>query len=110
MSDPFLSVTKVNTENAAMTETLKAALQQRQNKVYVRDEIGNERLTFRLELARLMRDESKSYIQRVQPASDDEHCAAIRRISDSLSAPVRRDSEGRALSLRDIPEGFQPLS
>jgi hypothetical protein len=52
MSDPFLTATRVSTEQGAMTETLKAALQQRQNKVYARDEVGNERLTFRLELAR----------------------------------------------------------
>jgi hypothetical protein len=86
MSDLFLSVTKVNTEEAAMMETLKGALQQRQNKVYARDEVGNERLTFRLELARMMREESKRYLQRDQPVSDDEHCAAIRRISDILAA------------------------
>jgi hypothetical protein len=94
MSDPFLTVTRVSTEQAAMTETLKAALQQRQNKVYSRDEVGNERLTFRLELARMMRDESKPYIQRVQPASDDEHCAAIRRISESLSTRYRQILKG----------------
>src|ERR1019366_2889547 len=76
MSDPFLTVTRVSTEQGAVTETLKAALQQRQNKVYARDEVGNERRTFRLELARMMREESRRYIQRVQPASDDEHCAA----------------------------------
>jgi hypothetical protein len=86
MSDPFLTVTRVSTEQGAMTETLKAALQQRQNKVYSRDEVGNERLTFRLELARMMREESRRYKQRNLPVSDDEHRAAIRRISDSISA------------------------
>ena len=86
MSDPFLSVTRVSTEQGAMTATLQAALQQRQNKVYARDEVGNERLTFRLELARMMREESQHYMRAGQPTSDEEHCAAIRRISDSLSA------------------------
>lgn len=85
MSDPFLSVTKVGTEQGAMTETLKAALQQRQNKVYSRDEVGNERLTFRRDLARMMREESRRYKQSNLPVSDDEHCAVIRRISESLS-------------------------
>lgn len=86
MSDPFLTVTRVSTEQGAMTETLKAALQQRQNKVYSRDEVGDERLTFRRELARMMREESPRYKQQNLPVSDDEHCTAIRRISDRLSA------------------------
>jgi hypothetical protein len=90
MSDPFLTVTRVSTEQGAMTETLKAALQQRQNKVYSRDEVGNERLTFRVELARMMREESRRYNQPNLPVSDDEHCAAIRRISESLSTRYRQ--------------------
>jgi hypothetical protein len=91
MNDQFLVVTHVNNEKAAMTETLKAALQQRQNKVYARDEIGNERLTLRLELARMLRAESKRYIKPIQPISDDEHCAAIGRISDGLSSKFARN-------------------
>jgi len=90
MNDPFLIVTRVSTEQGAMTETLKAALQQRQNKVYSRDEVGNERLTFRLELARMMREESLRYKQPSLPVSDDKHCAAIRRISESLSTRYRQ--------------------
>ncbi len=89
MDDPFLVVTGVNSEQRAMTETLKAALQQRQNKVYSRDEVRNERLTFRLELARMMRKESRRYKQPSLHVSDDEHCAAIRRISESLSTRYR---------------------
>jgi hypothetical protein len=86
MSDPFLSATKVSTDSAAMTETLKSALQQRQNKVYSRSEVGNERLIFRLELAKMMREESQRYICGTQLVSDEEHCKAIRCISDNLSA------------------------
>jgi hypothetical protein len=86
MSDPFLSATKVSTDSAAMTETLKSALQQRQNKVYSRNEVGNERLIFRLELAKMMREEPQRYIRGTQIVSDEEHCKAIRRISDNLSA------------------------
>ena len=85
MNDPFLIVTRMSTEQGAMTETLKAALQQRQNKVYSRDEIGNERLTFRFELARMIRAESQLYVEPIEPVLDDQHCAAIRRISESLS-------------------------
>jgi hypothetical protein len=86
MSDLFLSTTKVSNDSSAITETLKSALQQRQNKVYSRNEVGNERLIFRLELVKMMREESKRYIHRTQLASDEEHCEAIRRISDNLSA------------------------
>lgn len=86
MNDPFLTVTRVSTEQAAMTATLQAALQQRQNKVYSRDEVANERLTFRNELARMMRAESQLYVDPIEPILDDQHCAAIRRISESLSS------------------------
>jgi hypothetical protein len=85
VSDPFLEVTGVNTEEDAMRETLKSALQQRQNKVYARDEVGSERKAFRSELARLIREESQRYTQPNQPMSDIQHCGNIRRISDTLS-------------------------
>ncbi len=86
MNDPFLEVTGVSSEQAAMTATLQAALQQRQNKVYSRDEVGNERLAFRNELARVLRAESQLYVNPIAPVVDDQHCAAIQRISESLSA------------------------
>ena len=71
-----------------MNQSIKAAVQQRQNRVYSREEVGDERSRFRAEWARLIRDESKRYVNpsfRVMP-SDAEHCQAIQRISDSLSA------------------------
>jgi hypothetical protein len=82
MNDPFLEQTGVKTEEDAMKETLKSALQQRRNKVYARDEVGNERREFRSELAKLIREESRRYTQAV---SDDQHYEPIRRISDTLS-------------------------
>ena len=85
MSDPFLEVTGVKTEADAMRESLKSTLQQRQNKVYARNEAGNERTAFRSELARFIREESQNYAQPNQPISDIQHCETIRRISDTLS-------------------------
>src|SRR5260370_20152791 len=84
MGDRFLEETGVETEADAMRETVKSALQQRQNTVYARAEIGNERTEFRSELAKLIRSESQRYALPI-PVSDVQHCEAIRRISDTLS-------------------------
>jgi hypothetical protein len=54
----------------------------------------------------MMQDESKRYIQRVQPASDDEHCAAIRRISDSLSARFGEILKGGRFRYGTSQKGF----
>ena len=85
MSDPFLVVTGVRDEQGAMTESLKAALQQRQNTVYSRPEFGDERSRFRGVLAQMIRSEAARYKQPSR-VPDAEHCEAIRRISDGLSA------------------------
>jgi hypothetical protein len=89
LNDPFLEETGVKTEEDAIREALKSALQQRQNKVYTRDEVGNERREFRNMLAKLIREESKRYTQPLQPVSGEEHFQAIRRISDALSGRFR---------------------
>jgi hypothetical protein len=85
MIDRFLEATDVKTEQDAIKETLKAALAQRQNRVYARDEVANEREEFRTELRRLLRELSQRYSQPTQPISDTQHCEAIRLISDTLS-------------------------
>jgi len=85
MSDHFLDETGVKTEADAMRETLKSALQQRQNTVYARAERGNERTEFRSEFAKLIRSESRRYVLPIL-VSDDHHCEAVRRISDTLSS------------------------
>ena len=85
MSDPFLVVTGVRDERAAMKESLKAALQQRQNTVYSRPEFGDERTGFRNALAEVIRSEAARYRQSSR-VLDAEHCDAIRRISDGLSS------------------------
>ena len=84
-SDHFLDQTGVRTEADAMRETLKSSLQQRQNTVYARPERGNERAEFRSEFARLIRNECRRYVLPI-PVPDDQHCEAIRRISDTLSS------------------------
>lgn len=81
MGDLFLESVGVSTELSAMTETLKSALGR--NKVYTREELGNERSEFRSDWAKLLRQESKSYRS---PVSDADHCEAIHRISDGLSS------------------------
>jgi hypothetical protein len=91
ITDRFLEVTKVRDETSAMAESLKAALQQRQNRVYCREEIGNERSSFRDELSRAIREECARYSRSV---TDSEHCGAIRNISDEMSTrfgPILKD-------------------
>ena len=80
MNDLFLDFVGVKTEEGAMRETLKSALGR--NKVYAREEAGDERAEFRREWARLFREDSKRY---THPVSDLEHCESIRRVSDELS-------------------------
>lgn len=93
--DRFLEVTRVTDETSAMTESLKAALQQRQNRVYSREEIGNERSDFRSELSTAISNECARYTEHV---ADSEHCAVIRNISDRLSkkfSPMLKDQRLR---------------
>ncbi len=95
MADLFLEQTGVRNEYVAMRESLKSALSQRKNRVYSREEVGNEREDFRGEFSRLIRAESQRYTQAV---SDADHYAAIRRISDTLSAkftPILKDGRLR---------------
>jgi hypothetical protein len=79
MSDDFLKVTHVNTEQSAMDSAIQAALQR--NKTYSDGSDYDERVKFRAEWAMFIREESKRY---TQPMSDDQHCEAIQRISDRL--------------------------
>jgi hypothetical protein len=92
MEDAFLAVTGVRTEADALREARNSALQQRRNKVYCRKSVA-ERDVFRAELERFMRSESTRYTTPA-PTSDSEHCAAIRRISDGLSAKFGGILEG----------------
>jgi hypothetical protein len=85
MGDRFLDYTNVKSENDAMRETLKSSLQQRANRVYSRDEVGDERGDFRLQLSRMLRETSQAYGQSDNLVSEKQHCDNIRAISDKLS-------------------------
>ena len=95
IEDQFLKVTRVRDEASAMAESLKAALQQRQNRVYSREEVGHERSDFRSALSRAIRNECTRYTRHV---THSEHCAAIRYIADELSkefGPILKDQRLR---------------
>jgi len=83
MDDPFLVADAVRTDDDAMRESLKSSLQR--NKVYRDWANEKRRLAFRTEWAKLLRAESKSYLQPNPCKSDVAHCEAINRIADSLS-------------------------
>ena len=80
--DPFLIGDGVRNEPDAMRESLNAALQR--NKTYQDDARNAERTALRTAWAELIRQESSRYAD-PSPVSDDEHCKAIRRISDAVS-------------------------
>lgn len=104
MNDPFLQFVCVETEEEAMKESLKSALGR--NRVYGREEIGNERLTFRREWARLLRQESERYSG---PIADAEHCQAIQRIANELSSGVQRDLKKWTPAIWNISESAESL-
>ncbi len=83
MNDLFLKVDGVREEPEAMTWSINSALQR--NKVYTSTGDNGGRAEFRNEWAKLMRKESEPYRQPAFSVSDDQHCAAIGRISDELS-------------------------
>jgi len=77
---PFLKAMGVTTTEHAMKESLLSALGH--NPTYSGEEVGDERVEFRAEWARLIRDECGGY---TEPVGDDAHCQAILRISKALS-------------------------
>jgi hypothetical protein len=84
MNDLFLKIDGVSTEEQAVIWAINAALQR--NKVYRNEENYDKREKFRAEWANLIREESKAYVRPLKPISDGLHCAAITRVSESLSA------------------------
>jgi hypothetical protein len=103
MADPFLEETKVADERTAMQEAIKSALQQRQNTVYSRTEVGDERDVFRGQLRKLMRDNARQY---TQPVSDAGHYAVIRGIADTLSAKFGHILTGRRFRYGTAQKAF----
>lgn len=81
MNYPFLEAMGVRNTERAMKESLLSALGR--NPTYRGDEAGNDRVRFRAEWARLIRQESSRY---TEPVGDDSHCQTILRISKALSS------------------------
>jgi hypothetical protein len=82
-NEPFLEVDGVSTEEDAMVKSFQGALQR--NLTYQKGVGEGRKKEFRTEWARLIREESHSYVQPAQAISDIQHCEAIRRISEGLS-------------------------
>jgi hypothetical protein len=80
MNSPFLEAMDVKSTERVMKESLSSALGR--NPTYSGEEVGNERVQFRTEWAKLIREESERYTELV---GDVAHCQAISRISKALS-------------------------
>ncbi len=85
MNDPFLVATGVSNETGAMTNAIASAFGR--NRIYEGDVSDDSRSQLRTAIASLMREEARAYAQAV---SDEQHLAAIRRISDSISLRFSR--------------------
>jgi hypothetical protein len=83
MNGLFLKVDGVGNKEQAVTWSINAALQR--NKVYKNDEYYEQREQFRAEWAGLLSDEAQAYKSLEASVSDEQHCAAIARIADTLS-------------------------
>ena len=99
MSDPFLEIGPVRTEQDAMKESIGSAVKVRNGTVVYRKGADEKnKANFRSKWAGLIRRESQLYVRPAQPISDIQHCDAIRRISDDQSNSFRellRDGELR---------------
>ncbi len=80
MNDPFLVATGVSNEQGAMTNAILSAFGR--NRIYEGAVPDHVRSRLRQSLSEFLRERSRYYAQRVD---DEEHCAAIREISDSVS-------------------------
>lgn len=84
MNDLFLKVDEVSTREQALESSISTALGR--NKVYRDEEHYERREEFRAKWAKLLATEAEAYKKPTQPISDEEHCEAIARIADTLSA------------------------
>jgi hypothetical protein len=92
MTDPFLTSVGVSNADAAMRNSLRAALQR--NKTYKTGAPSADRLALRQEWARLIKRVAKAYSQ---PVADRHHCEAIASICQELSAGFGRHLDGGRL-------------
>src|ERR1700761_5790302 len=83
MNELFLRVEGISNKDQALTWSINAALQR--NKVYKNDENYEQREQFRTEWGRLLSKEADAYRSSSSSVSDEQHCAAIARIADTLS-------------------------
>jgi hypothetical protein len=89
MNDPFLQATGVSSETGAMTNAIASAFGR--NRIYEREVADESRTQLRTAIASLMREEARAYAQAV---SDEQHLAAIRRISDLISQRFNQNLVG----------------
>ncbi len=90
MDDLFLELTRVETEQDTMKESINAAVGVRRGgKIYATDD-GNERRAFKTEWAMLIRKGSARYTHPAEPITDEQHCESIRRIIGSLSTRSKK--------------------
>ncbi len=104
MKGLFLKVDEVSTKEEALKSSIDAALGR--NKVYKDDEDYEARKKFRARWASLISNESEAYRNPAQPISDDQHCAAILRIADTLSNEFRELLYGGRLRIGTSQKAF----
>lgn len=104
-SDPFLTFEGVHSEEVAMKESLKGALQQRQNTVYAAGTSDSLRAQFRTFLSELIRLLATRYTSPL-PVNDEEHCEAIRQISNIASLKFGKHLKGGRLRYGTSQKAF----
>jgi hypothetical protein len=101
INDPYLRVTRVSGEPSAMSNAVASALGR--NKTYD-DAVGSQqRAEFRSTFASILRSEAKAYVQSV---SDNQHYAAIERISSEMSRSFVRALVGGRLRYGTSQKAF----
>jgi hypothetical protein len=104
MNNLFLKIDGVGDKDQALTWSVNAALQR--NKVYKNDENYGQREQFRTEWGRLLSEEANAYKSLKSPVSDDQHCAAIARIADTLSNQFSQMLDGGRLRFGTSQKAF----
>lgn len=84
VKDLFLKVDGIQNKEQALKWSINASLQR--NRVYKNDDHWEVREKLRNEWERLLCKEAQAYENPSDPISDEQHCAAITRIADALSA------------------------
>ena len=104
MKELFLKLDGVSKNAEALNWSINAALQR--NKVYKNDENYERREQLRDEWARLLSDEANAYKAPESPVSDEQHCASIARIADTLSNKFHEILDGGRLRFGTSQKAF----